>query len=141
MIETVERPEVSFEADQGKRAMVSGKGLKSKKILIISNEWPLKMAGGSNYHTLKVVQYWNDNVVDILLPRLGFTYAQRDLKVTGKVIITDSLFERETSNVLGEVFLKFSRMLRVLLSPQQEKYDVVIASSHYIGDVLPAVYV
>jgi glycosyltransferase involved in cell wall biosynthesis len=141
MIETVERPEVSFDSDQGNRATVSGKGLKSKKILVISNEWPSKMAGGSNYHTLKVIQYWNDNVVDILLPRLGFTYAQRDLKVTGKVIITDSFFEQEMPNTFGEVLLKFSRMLRVLLSPPQEKYDAVVATSHYLGDVLPTAYV
>ena len=101
--------------------MAAEKGRESKKILVVSNDWPLKMAGGSNTHMLKVIQYWTDNEVDILLPRLGLTYAQRDLKVTGKIIVTDSFFEREMPSVFGDPLLKFSRMFRVLLAPPQKK--------------------
>lgn len=136
-----EQPEFSFEVDLGNVTMVPDRGLKVKKILVISNDWPLKMPSGTNYRTLKVVQYWKDAVVDILLPRLGFTYAQQHLRVTGKVIITDSFFEREMPNIFGDILLKFSRMLRALLSPPQEEYDAVVASSHYLPDLLPAAYV
>jgi glycosyltransferase involved in cell wall biosynthesis len=115
-----------------------------KKILVILNDWPWNMAGGSNYHTIKIIQYWtqywNDHDIDVLVPRLGYGYAQRQLNVKGNAIVTDSFFEREASTLFGRVLLICSRILRILRSPPQKKYDDIIASSHYLTDVLPSVY-
>jgi len=33
-----------------------------------------------------------------------------------------------------------SRILRILRSPPQKKYDVIIAASHYVADVVPAIF-
>jgi glycosyltransferase involved in cell wall biosynthesis len=115
-----------------------------KKILVVLNDWPWNMAGGSNYHTIKIIQYWthywNYHDIDVLVPRLGYGYAQRQLDVKGNAIVTDSFFEREASTLFGRVLLICSRILRVLRSPPQKKYDDIIASSHYLTDVLPSVY-
>jgi len=100
------------------------------------------MIGGSNYHMLKVIERWSDdNEIDILLPRLGYSYMQAYQNMSGNVTVTDSFFEREMQEGLGKVLITCSRIFRVLLSPPPGRYDVVVAASHYVDDVLPAVYV
>jgi glycosyltransferase involved in cell wall biosynthesis len=112
-----------------------------KRILVIINDWPWKMIGGSNYHMLKVIEHWSDdNEIDILLPRLGYTYAQAYLNTSDNLIVTDSVFEREMQEGFGRALITCSRIFRVLNSPPRKKYDVVVAASHFIDDVLPAAY-
>jgi glycosyltransferase involved in cell wall biosynthesis len=112
-----------------------------KRILVVMNDWPWKMIGGSNYHMLKVIEGWSDdNEIDILLPRLGYTYAQAYLNAPDNLIVTDSVFEREMQEGFGKALITCSRILRVLRSPPRERYDVVVAASHFIDDVFPAAY-
>jgi glycosyltransferase involved in cell wall biosynthesis len=117
-----------------------------KRILVIINKWGPKTAGGVEYHMLKVVDYWahfwGDNCkIDLLLPRMGQAYAQKHLKAGVNIIVTDSFLEKETTSLIGQVVLSGSRILRVVLSPPREEYDVVVASSHYVDNALPAVFV
>ena len=91
---------------------------------------------------LKVIEHWSDDSeIDILLPRLGYTYAQAYLNTSDNLIVTDSVFEREMQEGFGRALITCSRIFRVLNSPPREKYDVVIAASHFIDDVLPAAHV
>jgi glycosyltransferase involved in cell wall biosynthesis len=110
-----------------------------KRILVIINEWPVEMMGGSELHMLQVARCWSaDHDVDVLLPRTAYVHAQSYLK--GQAIVTDSLLEKQTANLLGRLALMSSRVFRILLSPPQKKYDVIVAASHYLTDVVPAVY-
>lgn len=108
------------------------------RILAIINEWPIEKMGGSELHMLEVTQYWSqDHDVDVLLPRLAYLISRRYLN--GHAIVTDSLFEKEVTTLLGRLILMCSRILRILRSPPQKKYDVIIAASHYVADVVPAI--
>jgi len=90
---------------------------------------------------LKVIEHWSgDNEIDILLPRLGYTYAQAYLNTADNLIVTDSVFEREMQEGFGKALITCSRIFRVLRSRERERYDVIVAASHYVDDVLPAVY-
>jgi glycosyltransferase involved in cell wall biosynthesis len=110
-----------------------------KQILIVVNSWHRVMTGG-DYHIFKVAQYWSRNhKISYLLPRLAYS-AAKDL-LAGDTIVLDSLFERETSNVWMVILLYCVRMFKVIVSPPPvKKYDVIVASNHWLIDVLPAVY-
>jgi glycosyltransferase involved in cell wall biosynthesis len=111
-----------------------------KRTLIIINGWTTKIAGG-DYHMLRVAQYWGQNdQISYLVPRLGYNYAKQELK--GKTLILDSPFENEASSPLTVILMYATRVLKLVLSPPAlEEYDVVVASSHFLVDVLPALYV
>ncbi|MGZ4849015.1 MAG: glycosyltransferase family 4 protein [Halobacteriota archaeon] len=108
------------------------------KLLIITNEWAAKMTGGA-YHILKVARYWsNTDTVNYLIPQLGYPSAKAYL--AGNVMIINSPFERETTTAVGTALLFCARIVRTLFSPPREQYDAVVASSHFLVDVLPAAY-
>jgi glycosyltransferase involved in cell wall biosynthesis len=113
--------------------------LQLKKILIVVNSWHKVLTGG-DYHILKVAQRWSrDTSITYLLPRLAYSSAKKLL--TGETIVVDSFLERETSNILQVILLYCVRMGKVLVSPPpKDEYDVIIASNHWLIDVLPAVY-
>ena len=110
-----------------------------KKILIVVNSWHKVLQGG-DFHILKVAQYWSRYAsITYLLPRLAYSSAKELL--TGETIVVDSFLERETSNILRVILLYCVRMGKILLSPPpKDEYDVIIASNHWLTDVLPAVY-
>jgi glycosyltransferase involved in cell wall biosynthesis len=109
------------------------------RILAIINEWPIEKMGGSELHMLEVTQRWSqDHDVDVLLPRLAYRISRPYLN--GHAIVTDSLFEKEVTTQLARVMLMCSRILRILRSPPQKRYDVIIAASHYVADVVPAIF-
>jgi glycosyltransferase involved in cell wall biosynthesis len=111
-----------------------------KRILIIINGWTTRIAGG-DYHTLRVAQNWSEkNEISYLIPRLGYQFAKNALK--GKALILDSGFESEASNPFRIILMYCVRVVRFCVSPPpMEKYDVVVASSHFLADLLPALYV
>lgn len=109
------------------------------KILIIINGWTTKMSGG-DYHILKVGKYWNkDHEVTYLLPRLGYEFSKGLLE--GKVVLSNTFFEKEIQNPIIVILLYFLRTLKAIFSSPKEKFDVVIASSHFLCDVIPAFFI
>ena len=110
-----------------------------KQVLIVVNSWHRVMTGG-DYHIFKVAQYWSrDHKISYLLPRLAYSSAKELL--AGDTIVLDSFLERETSNIWMIMLLYCVRMFKVVLSPAPvEKYDVIVASNHWLIDVLPASY-
>jgi glycosyltransferase involved in cell wall biosynthesis len=114
--------------------------LQLKQMLVIINGWTTRIAGG-DYHTLRVAQNWSQkNEISYLLPRLGYQFAKNALK--GKALILDSGFEREASNPFGVFLMYCARVLQFFVSPPpMDKYDIVVASSHFLVDLLPALYV
>jgi glycosyltransferase involved in cell wall biosynthesis len=109
-------------------------------MLIVINGWTTRIAGG-DYHTLRVAQKWSEkNDISYLISRLGYDRSKDTLK--GKALILDSGFESEASNPFRIILMYGARVVRLFVSPPpMEKYDVVVASSHFLADVLPALYV
>jgi glycosyltransferase involved in cell wall biosynthesis len=111
-----------------------------KRMLVIINGWTTRIAGG-DYHTLRVAQNWSENnEISYLISRLGYNYSKDMLK--GKALILDSGFDSEASNPFRVIVMYGARIVRLFVSPPPlETYDVVVASSHFLADVLPALYV
>jgi glycosyltransferase involved in cell wall biosynthesis len=109
-------------------------------MLIVINGWTTRIAGG-DYHTLRVAQTWSDkNEISYLISRLGYNCSKDMLK--GKALILDSGFDSEASNPFRVLLMYCARVVRLFVSPPpMEKYDVVVASSHFLADVLPALYI
>lgn len=109
------------------------------KILNIINGWTTKMSGGY-YHILKVGKYWNkDHEVTYLLPRLGYEFSRNLLE--GRTIVYDTLLEKEFHNSIKVILLYFIRTLKTLFSPPTEKFDIIIAASHFLCDIIPALFI
>jgi len=109
-------------------------------MLIVVNGWTTRIAGG-DYHTLRVAQSWSEkNEISYLIPRLGYQFSKNALK--GKALILDSGFESEASNPFRTILMYSARIVRFFVSPPpMDNYDVVVSSSHFLVDMLPALYV
>jgi len=117
-------------------ARIHSKGM---KILVVINGWATKMSGG-DYHILKVAKFWSkDHKISYLLPRLGYDYSKSFLR--GKPLVYNSFLEKEMKNNLSIALLYIIRILKVLFNPPKENFDVVIASSHFLYDIIPAAYI
>jgi len=89
---------------------------------------------------LKVAQQWSrKSEISYLLPQLGYSSLKKDL-VAGEAIIIDSRFENESSSLLRVVLLYCARLWKILTLPPQKQYDVIVASNHFLIDVIPALY-
>lgn len=108
------------------------------KIFIIINGWTTKMSGG-DYHILKVAQFWSQNhEIKYILPKLGYYFSKNILQ--GDFIISNTIFEKETSNPCKILLLYILRSISIFFNHPKESPDVVISSSHFLCDVLPIIY-
>jgi glycosyltransferase involved in cell wall biosynthesis len=107
------------------------------KMLLIDNGFTLKMSGG-DHHMIKVAQYWSrTNVVCFLIPRLGYNYVHKLL--VGKIFVYNTLLENYTDDIIKVIILYIIRTLKTLFFNIRDQFDVIIASSHYPHDVIPAI--
>jgi len=96
------------------------------------------MSGG-DYHIIKVAQCWNKtNDISFLIPELGYIYAGKLLP--GRIFVYKTPLERGGNNLLRIIILYVMRTLRSLLFNPRKHFEVVIASSHYPHDVIPALF-
>lgn len=108
------------------------------KILILSNGWKTRISGGEE-HILQVAKYWSrDHDITFILPNLGYNYCKELLH--GKTHIYNSPLEKEIHGTFSVLIFYFVRILRAILYPSKEYFDVIIASSHYPYDVIPAMF-
>jgi len=109
------------------------------KMLLIDNGFVFKMAGG-DYHIIKVAQYWfrTDNVF-FLLPRLGYDYVHK--LIVGKIFVYNTPLEKVNyrDGVIKVIILYVLRTLKALFFNVRDQFDIIIASSHYPHDVIPAI--
>lgn len=109
-------------------------------ILIIMNGWITKISGG-DYHIFKVAQIWGKKGVGIyyLVPRHGYCYMRNYLN--GKIFIVHTPFEAEKrhSNIMGVILLYLCRIIKTMFFKNNKKFDVIVASSHFLYDVIPAI--
>lgn len=108
------------------------------KILILINGWTTKISGG-DYHMLKVAQLWSEShEVCLMVPKLGYKFAKHFFTKVHTCTYTTP-FERETNNLLKIILLYIFRILKNPFSRKRGKFDVVIASSHFLYDIVPAI--
>jgi len=106
------------------------------KILFICNGFTVKMSGG-DYHMIKVAHNWSKgNVIYFLIPKLGYEFIGELL--TGKVCVYNTPLESEPIGMFKGIILYILRTLRASFFDVDDTLDIIVASSHYPFDVVPA---
>lgn len=96
------------------------------------------MSGG-DYHIIKVAQQWSKtNDVCFLVPRLGYDYVCNLL--VGKVFVYNTPLENHAAGIIKTIILYIVRTWTALLFDAEGQFDVILASSHYPYDVIPAIF-
>lgn len=109
------------------------------RILVLSNGWTTKISGGDE-HILQVTKYWSkSHDVAFILPSLGYQYSRQLLHSKVKVHVYNTPLEKPLRGTFRILILYFLRVLRLLLFFPKRYYDVIVASSHYPYDVIPAI--
>jgi glycosyltransferase involved in cell wall biosynthesis len=107
-------------------------------MLLIDNGFTAKMSGG-DYHIIKVAQQWSKtNDVCFLVPRLGYDYVCNLL--VGKVFVYNTPLENHAAGIIKTIILYIVRTWTALLFDAEGQFDVILASSHYPYDVIPAIF-
>jgi glycosyltransferase involved in cell wall biosynthesis len=112
------------------------------RILILMNAWESKNSKtGGEYHMLRVAANWNNgNKISFIMPKMGYRFTRTMLSDAKYSTYFSS--KEDDEEVLGTarlVYLYLHRALRSLFfkSSSQEP-DIIVASSHFLYDVLPA---
>jgi len=111
------------------------------RILVIDNGLSVEMSGG-DFHIIKVAQYWaKTNMIFFLLSKQAYYLASKLL--VGKSLVYNTPFKWEyytkAHGTLGNIILLTLRILKTVLFDPKERFDVIVASSHYPHDVIPAI--
>jgi glycosyltransferase involved in cell wall biosynthesis len=112
-------------------------------ILIVTNGWGVKTIAGGEYHILHVLERWGkEHKVSIIIPKSGYLFSKNILLSIDGYPIYFSSNENEVGGHGRELIYYMLRILRSSLfftfKSKQNKPDVIIATSHLIYDVLPA---
>ena len=107
------------------------------RILVVTNGWGIRTIGGGEYHILRVLETWSKHChMSIIVPKSG--YVSSGYMLSKSLSIYFSSHEREVSNVTTEFILYLRRIIRSSFLRLRQNPDVIVASSHLIYDVLPA---
>ena len=109
-------------------------------ILVVTNGWGVKTIAGGEYHILHVLERWNkEHKVSIIIPKSGYMFSKNILLSADDYDIYFSSYEKEVRGHSRESIFYLLRILRSsLFRFKQSPPDVIIASSHLLYDVLPA---
>lgn len=110
------------------------------KLLIIINGWTTKISGGDS-HIIGVSERWFKKcTVELLVPKVAYRFLPKNL-ILDRIYLPNTRFEDENKlKTLPNII--FAYIFRIINSSRrtfEKKYDVVISSSHFIIDVLPAI--
>jgi glycosyltransferase involved in cell wall biosynthesis len=108
-------------------------------ILVMSNGWGVKTIAGGEYHILHVMERWNkEHRVSIIIPKSGYMFSKNILLSADDYNIYFSSYEKEVRGHGRESLFYLFRILRSSLFKFKQSPDVIIASSHLLYDVFPA---
>jgi len=108
------------------------------KMLLIDNGFTVKMSGG-DYHMIKVAQQWSrTNDVYFYVPKLGYDHVCKLL--VGKVFVYNTPLENHADGTVKVIILYIMRIWRTLFFDIKDQFEVIVASSHYPHDVIPALF-
>lgn len=114
------------------------------KILVIDNHLVTKMTGGT-YHIISVSKKWSQKShIDFLLPDLAFK-SVKDI-LGGNVHVSTNPFEKKDDSMDGTTLGAIKRVILYNIRTMQASFsmlknypEIVIASTHYPHDVIPAI--
>ena len=103
------------------------------------NGWRNKNARGGDYRTLRVLRNWKEeHRISLILPRLGFEFAKKLLPDLNSIYLSSNELE-ETESTTAFVRAYLFRSMKSLFFTNEQDQDIIIASSHLLYDILPAV--
>jgi glycosyltransferase involved in cell wall biosynthesis len=107
------------------------------KILILANGWATGISGGE-YHILSVSKYWRKrHDVEYIMPISGFKYGKEFLR-DARVYVYTTPLENVKKKTFLIPFLYLLRFLRLIFW-KGKKFDIIISSSYFFCDILPAI--
>ncbi len=105
----------------------------------MANGWGVKTIAGGEYHILHVMERWNkEHSVSVIIPKSGYMFSKNILLSADDYNIYFSSYEKEVRGHSRESLFYLFRILRSSLFRFKQSPDVIIASSHLLYDVLPA---
>jgi len=111
------------------------------KILVILNGWNTKISGGDS-HILGVAKQWmNTTHIALLMPKLGYELVPKELvhKFCKYSFVTPFEHEKRMNRLDNIVLAYIFRIFKSSIQSFDIKYDLIISSSHFLYDVVPAV--
>jgi glycosyltransferase involved in cell wall biosynthesis len=107
------------------------------RILVVTNGWGVRTIGGGEYHLLRVLHTWcKKSNVSVIMPKSGYITSGRMLSRLCTVYF--SSHEKEVTSLTIEAVSYPGRILRSSIFRLRKYPNVIVASSHLIYDVLPA---
>jgi glycosyltransferase involved in cell wall biosynthesis len=108
------------------------------RILILTNGWTGKEINGGEYHIIRVLKNWGkENQISIIMPNSGYKSSKKMLPSNQYPIYLSSP-EEKVGGLSSEVVFYFRRILRSSVFRFKQSPEIIIASSHLLYDVLPA---
>jgi len=103
------------------------------------NGWRNENARGGDYRTLRVLKNWNkEHRISLILPRLGYEFTKKLLPGLYSIYLSSNeLEETESTSTFVRAYL--FRCIKSLFFTNEQDQDIIIASSHLLYDILPAV--
>jgi glycosyltransferase involved in cell wall biosynthesis len=110
------------------------------RILVLINGWRNRTIRGGDYHVLRVLKNWNkENRISIIMPRLGYESA-KTISPDWDSIYLSSKGCKDVESLPALVGSYLLRIIRSLFFVNTQEHHVIIASSHLLYDILPAVF-
>jgi len=112
-------------------------------ILVVSNGWTIKMSGGDK-HMLEAALRWQKKVaVGWVVPQLGYELNREDyFSRFGNLTIIPTPWEKEATlkQPLYILLTYLWRTAKACWAAVPGSYQVVVASSHFLFDVVPVLF-
>jgi len=94
---------------------------------------------GGDYHVLRVLKNWTHECrISLIVPALGYQ-SIKEMSPSWNYIYFSSKNDEEAGSLLSVVFSYVYRTIRSLFFNHRQEHDIIIASSHLLYDILPAV--
>jgi glycosyltransferase involved in cell wall biosynthesis len=107
-------------------------------LILVNGLYTKKITTGGEYHILRVASSWGgENQISFIMPKLGYKSTIEIANVRSFYFSSQEIKESEGFAKLVALYLV--RILRSLFFRFNDKPDVIIASSHFLYDVLPSV--
>lgn len=116
------------------------------KILVLQNGWAGAGISGGDKHLLDLCEILNEkNEVSLMVPRQGLNYINDNWQISSRGInileLTDFTAGRKVTSSAGLILLYLQRTFNAFFKIRQiGPTEIIISSSHFIYDVLPAVF-
>jgi glycosyltransferase involved in cell wall biosynthesis len=111
--------------------------------LVLVNAWYSKtLVTGGEYHMLRVLKNWSlRHKISLILPKIGYQTSKSILPNVDLFYLSSYEKDEEIKSVFNLLTSYFVRIIRsILISPMHDP-DIIIAASHLLYDIIPAIII